>query len=56
MNTRHAQLKLDPHQHTMSSAEVMIDMHGIIKKFKNAAGEFTVLKGIDLTINRSEFV
>jgi len=43
-------------QHSMSSAEAMIDMHGIVKKFKNAAGEFTVLKGVDLTINRGEFV
>ena len=34
----------------------MIDMHGIVKIFRNAAGEFTVLKGIDLTINRGEFV
>jgi len=34
----------------------MIDMHGIIKTFKNAAGEVTVLKGIDLTIYRGEFV
>jgi putative ABC transport system ATP-binding protein len=34
----------------------MIDMHGIIKTFKNAAGEVTVLKGIDLTIDRGEFV
>jgi putative ABC transport system ATP-binding protein len=34
----------------------MIDMHGIVKTFKNAAGEFTVLKGVDLTINRGEFV
>ena len=34
----------------------MIDMHGIVKKFKNAAGEFTVLKGVDLTISRGEFV
>ena len=34
----------------------MIDMHGIVKTFKNAAGEFTVLKGIDLTIDRGEFV
>jgi ABC-type lipoprotein export system ATPase subunit len=40
----------------MTSAEAMIDMHGIIKTFKSAAGEFTVLKGIDLTINRGEFV
>ena len=43
-------------QHAMTSTEAMIDMHGIVKKFKNAAGEFTVLKGVDLTINRGEFV
>ena len=43
-------------QHAMSTAEAMIDMHGIVKIFRNAAGEFTVLKGIDLTINRGEFV
>jgi ABC-type lipoprotein export system ATPase subunit len=40
----------------MSAPEAMIDMHGVVKTFKNAAGEFTVLKGIDLTINRGEFV
>jgi ABC-type lipoprotein export system ATPase subunit len=43
-------------QHAMTSAEAMIDMHGIVKTFKSAAGEFTVLKGVDLTINRGEFV
>jgi len=43
-------------KHGMSAPEAMIDMHGIVKTFKNAAGEFTVLKGIDLTINRGEFV
>lgn len=43
-------------QHAMSTPEAMIDMHGIVKTFKNAAGEFIVLKGIDLTINRGEFV
>ena len=43
-------------QHAMSTPEAMIDMHGIVKIFKNAAGEFTVLRGIDLTINRGEFV
>src|SRR6187402_317359 len=43
-------------QHAMSTPEAMIDMHGIVKTFKNAAGEFTVLKGVDLTINRGEFV
>lgn len=34
----------------------MIEMRGIVKVFKNAAGEFTVLKGLDLTLNRGEFV
>src|SRR6266498_4623011 len=43
-------------QSEMSTPEVMIDMHGIVKTFKNAAGEFAVLKGIHLTINRGEFV
>lgn len=43
-------------EHTMSTPEAMIDMHGLVKIFKNAAGEFKVLKGIDLTINRGEFV
>ena len=37
-------------------SNAMIEMHGIVKTFKNAAGEFTVLKGIDLTIQRGEFV
>jgi len=40
----------------MSTPEAMIDMHGIVKTFKNAAGEFTALKGVDLTIYRGEFV
>jgi putative ABC transport system ATP-binding protein len=34
----------------------MIEMRGLVKTFKNAAGEFTVLKGIDLIIPRGEFV
>jgi putative ABC transport system ATP-binding protein len=43
-------------QHAMTSADAMVDMHGVVKTFKSAAGEFTVLKGVDLTINRGEFV
>ena len=39
-----------------TGAEPMIAMHDLVKTFKNAAGEFTVLKGIDLTIQRGEFV
>ena len=34
----------------------MIEMRGVVKTFKNAAGEFDVLKGVDLTIKRGEFV
>ena len=34
----------------------MIETRGIVKTFKNAAGEFTVLKGIDLRIERGQFV
>jgi len=58
MNTRPASRKLKSALATeaMSTLEAMIDMHGIVKTFKNAAGEFTVLKGVDLTINRGEFV
>jgi putative ABC transport system ATP-binding protein len=34
----------------------MIDMRSVVKIFKNAAGEFTVLKGLDLSIERGQFV
>lgn len=48
--------RIAPAPMEMSVPEAMIDMHGIVKTFKNAAGEVTVLKGIDLTIYRGEFV
>jgi putative ABC transport system ATP-binding protein len=56
MNTHRTRGKPVSVQHAMSAPEAMIDMHGVVKTFKNAAGEFTVLKGIDLTIDRGEFV
>jgi len=56
MSPRQTTLRPALHHHAMSSAEAMIDMHSVVKKFKNAAGEFTVLKGVDLTIDRGEFV
>jgi putative ABC transport system ATP-binding protein len=40
----------------MSTPEAMIDMHGVVKTFVSPAGEFTALKGVDLTIKRGEFV
>lgn len=39
-----------------SVADELIQMRGVVKTFKNAAGEFTVLHGIDLTIKRGDFV
>ncbi len=39
-----------------TSSDAMIQLHGVVKSFSNAAGEFTVLKGVDLTIKRGEFV
>jgi len=42
--------------HPPPEAEPMIQMQKVVKKFKNAAGEFTVLKGIDLTMRCGEFV
>ncbi len=56
MSARRTTGKSATNHHAMSTPEAMIDMHGVVKTFKNAAGEFTVLKGVDLTINRGEFV
>lgn len=39
-----------------ASPKAIIELRGVVKRFSNAAGEFTVLKGVDLTINRGEFV
>ncbi|MGB8213710.1 MAG: ATP-binding cassette domain-containing protein [Anaerolineales bacterium] len=35
--------------------EAMIQLQKVVKTFKNAAGEFTVLKGVDLTLRKGEF-
>ena len=39
-----------------SVADELIQMRDVVKTFKNAAGEFTVLHGVDLTIKRGDFV
>lgn len=36
--------------------EAMIRLQKVVKTFNNAAGEFTVLKGVDLALHRGEFV
>jgi ABC-type lipoprotein export system ATPase subunit len=38
------------------AAEAVIQLQKVVKTFKNAAGEFPVLKGIDLTLRGGEFV
>ena len=48
--------KPTPPQPLPASADDMIRLHSVIKTFKNAAGEFTVLKGLDLTLRKGEFV
>lgn len=47
---------VDPVRNISTSSDAMIQLHGVVKRFSNAAGEFTVLKGVDLTIKRGEFV
>jgi ABC-type lipoprotein export system ATPase subunit len=42
--------------HPAAPAEAVIELQKVVKTFKNAAGEFTVLKGVDLTLRRGEFV
>ena len=36
--------------------EAMIQLQKVVKTFKNAAGEFTVLKGVNLSLRKGEFV
>jgi len=54
--THHSQPKAAPQKVHDAAPEAIIEMRGIVKKFSNAAGEFTVLKGVDLQINKGEFV
>ena len=51
-----SEFPLAPTSARSKRGEAMIEMKGIVKTFKNVAGEVTVLKGIDLTIDRGEFV
>lgn len=39
-----------------ANADALIELRRVVKTFKNAAGEFTVLKGIDAAFREGEFV
>ena len=48
-------------EHTQSQlasdkGKALIEIQQVVKTFTNAAGEFTALRGIDLTLHESEFV
>ncbi|GAB1470194.1 hypothetical protein MASR2M66_10710 [Chloroflexota bacterium] len=49
-------LKSAPRHVQDAAPEAIIEMRGVVKKFSNAAGEFIVLKGVDLMLNRGEFI
>lgn len=51
-----AQSKPEAVRNASSESGAMIQLHGVVKRFSNAAGEFTVLKGVDLKIKQGEFV
>ena len=51
-----AQGKPEAVRNASSEPGAMIQLHGVVKRFSNAAGEFTVLKGVDLKIKQGEFV
>jgi len=46
--------KLNGHEHRSDAH--LIDMRRIVKTFQSTAGSFTALKGVDLQIDRGEFV
>ncbi len=47
---------MKPARSPIPAAETAIQLQKVVKTFKNAAGEFRILKGIDLTLRRGEFV
>ncbi len=51
-----AQGNPDSVRKTSSESDAMIQLNSVVKRFSNAAGEFTVLKGVDIKIKRGEFV
>ncbi len=56
MTTPQAAPKAATVKSALHHADDMIQLHRIVKTYKNAAGEFVVLKGVDLTIRRGQFV
>jgi len=55
-SVKSADLTPGPSPKRRGESNAMVQMHSVVKTFKNPAGEFVVLKGVDLTIRRGEFV
>jgi ABC-type lipoprotein export system ATPase subunit len=49
-------VKQEQNRAPVLQAETIIQLQKVVKTFKNAAGEFDVLKGVDLTLRKGEFV
>ena len=50
------QTPTEPGEYPRNGQERLIKMHQVVKTYPNAAGGYTALKGIDLEVNRGEFV
>jgi putative ABC transport system ATP-binding protein len=48
--------RLKPNGDKNSSNEPLIDLRGVVKKYKGLAGDVVALKGIDLQVNPGEFL
>ena len=55
MTTRLSTTEVAPIKVVSSHPDDMIRLHGVVKTYKNAAGEFKVLKGLDLTKAETDF-
>jgi ABC-type lipoprotein export system ATPase subunit len=49
-------VKRAPGLASTTQAEALIQLQEVVKTFKNAAGEFTVLKGVNLSLQKGQFV
>ena len=45
-----------PNGHYHNGNDHLIELHGLVKTYRSAAGDFTALKGVDLEVDCGEFV
>ncbi|MCB8983212.1 MAG: ABC transporter ATP-binding protein [Ardenticatenaceae bacterium] len=52
----HGRFRLNGHCATSAATDHIIQVRQVVKTYHGSAGDFTALKGINLTVNRGEFV